>query len=399
MDKIVISSEEVASVDVSVPPALAQAKMSPPIPWAIWIFLCPLVFVLPLLCLVAAVAQIATRRSIPRIRQAWLGVLCLLLTLSGLLTTVALVGIAFLAPVALETAAVEGWKVKLPHQTPAAGAVLSPADLAKRVGNSVFIVTRDSWQNHAGPRMLPYSSFGTGVLLFAGPSEYIVATCRHVVDGEDWKTARPYGGGVLLFDREGGAARARVIGRHKDLDLLLLSVPRPLGGEIFAQPIREFAQIPEGEQIMIFGHPEGLFFSLSDGLVSRKDPEANLLQITAPVSPGASGGPVYDLRGQLIGIVTDMVDKEKRPNSENLNFAVRADAFLRLDKWDASSEGRAALGHLGAALAAGDAPPPIPQPTPEPSPESSPSVASSPTIEPSPAPAFTPTTKPKTKRK
>jgi len=356
MDKIVISTDEVASVDVSVPSPFAQAKMRPPIPWAIRIMLCALVLILPLLCLVAAIAQLATRHSVPRVRQAWLGFLCLLLTISGLLSTVALLAIALLAPVDLKITAPAGWKVKFQFQAPAAAEPLSPADLAKRVGNSVFIVTHDNWRSQAGPRLLPYSSFGTGALLFAGPNEYIVATCRHVVDGEDWETARPYSGDVLLYDREEGVARAQIVGRHKDLDLMLLSVPRAAGGENFAQSIGAFDQIPEGERIMIFGHPEGLFFSLSDGLVSRKDTAANLLQITAPVSPGASGGPVFDLRGRLLGIVTAMIDKKQKPNSENLNFAVRADAFLQTDAWDATPAGRAALEQLAAALTADTAP-------------------------------------------
>lgn len=398
MDKIVISSEEVASVETSVPPPLAQAKLPPPIPWPLRILLCPLVLVLPLLCLVVVAVRLATRNSVPRVRQAWLGFLCSLLAVSGLLTSFGVATFAVLGTAAMEPAAPEGWKVTLPNESTAATSTLSPADLAKRVGNSVFIVTRDIWRSPSGPRILPNSGFGTGVLLFAGPSEYIVATCRHVVDGEDWQTARPYAGDVLLLDREGGAARAKVIGRHKDLDLMILSVPRPPGGGSFAQPIRDFAQVPAGEQIVLFGHPEGLFFSLSDGLVSRKDTEENLLQITAPVSPGASGGPVYDLHGQLVGIVTAMVDKETKPNSENLNFAVRADALLQRENWDATPQGRAALESLASALAAASVPAPQASPasSPEPSPE--PAIAA-PSPSPLSTPASTPTTKPNTKRK
>ena len=51
------------------------------------------------------------------------------------------------------------------------------------------------------------------------------------------------------------------------------------------------------------------------------------IQMSAPVSPGNSGGPVFDDRGNLVAIVTSMVDKHGDPNAENLNFAVRADAL------------------------------------------------------------------------
>jgi S1-C subfamily serine protease len=81
---------------------------------------------------------------------------------------------------------------------------------------------------------------------------------------------------------------------------------------------------------------------LSTGIISRRDQDA--LQISAPVSPGNSGGPVYDEHGNLVGIVTSMIDRNMSPNAENLNFAVRADAVLETDRWVFSGEGRRRLG-------------------------------------------------------
>ena len=82
----------------------------------------------------------------------------------------------------------------------------------------------------------------------------------------------------------------------------------------------------------MIGHPEGLRFTLSTGIISRLD--GPLIQLSAPVSPGNSGGPVFDDRGDLVGIVTSMVDKHGDPNAENLNFAVRADALLDDTNWE-----------------------------------------------------------------
>jgi hypothetical protein len=65
--------------------------------------------------------------------------------------------------------------------------------------------------------------------------------------------------------------------------------------------------------------------------------------MSAPVSPGNSGGPVFDDRGNLLGIVTSMVDKQGDPNAENLNFAVRADALLEDSDWEFVSFGRRRL--------------------------------------------------------
>jgi hypothetical protein len=65
-----------------------------------------------------------------------------------------------------------------------------------------------------------------------------------------------------------------------------------------------------------------------------------MLQISAPVSPGNSGGPVYDEQGNLVGVVSSTLDKSAQPNAENLNFAVAAKALLREAGWDFAQGGR-----------------------------------------------------------
>jgi serine protease Do len=78
-----------------------------------------------------------------------------------------------------------------------------------------------------------------------------------------------------------------------------------------------------GQKVYALGNPRGLELSLSDGLISslRKSPDNQLeaIQTTAPVSPGSSGGGLFDSSGRLIGITTLM-----RRDSQNLNFAVPA---------------------------------------------------------------------------
>jgi len=145
---------------------------------------------------------------------------------------------------------------------------------------------------------------------------------------------------------------------------MLLRMPRLASKSRFAQSIVDFAKIAPGDRIMVFGHPQGLFFSLSDGLVSRKEP-TGLIQITAPVSPGASRGPVYDMRGQLLGIVTSMVDKRLSPQSENLNFAVRADSLLHPEQWQIEPSGTAVFEKFISSTAVSVAAPTTsPSPTP-----------------------------------
>ncbi len=89
------------------------------------------------------------------------------------------------------------------------------------------------------------------------------------------------------------------------------------------------SQIPsEGEDIIVVGNPLGLESSLSTGVVSAvRDIPAfgKILQITAPVSPGSSGSPVVNMRGEVLGVAT-LVLKE----GQNLNFAVPSYKILEL---------------------------------------------------------------------
>jgi S1-C subfamily serine protease len=133
----------------------------------------------------------------------------------------------------------------------------------------------------------------------------------------------------------GAWAGADVIARHATLDLLLLWIPRESGHADFVEPV---ASAIEGENIFVIGHPEGLKFTLSTGIISRLDRE--VLQVSAPISPGNSGGPVFDDKGNLVGIVVSKINKTLDPNAENLNFAIRADNLLHDSGWEFTGGGR-----------------------------------------------------------
>jgi S1-C subfamily serine protease len=84
-----------------------------------------------------------------------------------------------------------------------------------------------------------------------------------------------------------------------------------------------------GERIITIGSPEGLENTMSDGILSaiREYDAVRLLQITAPISPGSSGGPVFDAAGKVIGVTTFQFTK-----GQNLNFAVAAEHIQPLLK-------------------------------------------------------------------
>lgn len=83
-----------------------------------------------------------------------------------------------------------------------------------------------------------------------------------------------------------------------------------------------------GTKVFVIGSPLGLLVNtVSDGIVSgyRSDPAPVLMQLTAPVSPGSSGGPVVNAAGELVGVVVSQLVV-----GQNLNFAVPVDSLKSL---------------------------------------------------------------------
>ncbi|MDQ3181741.1 MAG: trypsin-like peptidase domain-containing protein, partial [Acidobacteriota bacterium] len=129
----------------------------------------------------------------------------------------------------------------------------------------------------------------------------------HLIDGKKFNVR-----GVLAIDGEG--------------DLALLQVDVPQGTVVPLQIVRATPQ--EGESIVVIGNPYGLEGSISNGIVSavREIPGyGKIIQITAPISPGSSGSPVVNMRGQVIGIAT-----LQAAEGQSLNFAVSAERILQL---------------------------------------------------------------------
>lgn len=75
-----------------------------------------------------------------------------------------------------------------------------------------------------------------------------------------------------------------------------------------------------GEKVYVIGSPKGLENTISEGILSgirEVDSERKILQMTAAISPGSSGGPVFNSRGEVIGIATFLIAE-----TQNLNFAM-----------------------------------------------------------------------------
>jgi S1-C subfamily serine protease len=334
MDKIVVTTQELAAVPRPIDePARLEPKLPPVISWWAKLAFSPLILVLPLLSLVAIILRASIRNQPPRVKHAWTAFLSTLLIVSGFLTSAAAVlSISFVPlPVVVSTGLSDlderAVFPNLPSATTMSGSVVS-AQLKPLV--AVITTARRLWFSH---QEAPSGSLGAGILLRANAGGYLFATARHVVDGENWRYSR--NPRALLAMSSGAWAGADVIARHANLDLLLLWIPRESGHGDFVEPV---ASGIEGENIFVIGHPEGLKFTLSTGIVSRLD--QTVLQVSAPISPGNSGGPVFDDKGNLVGIVVSKINKSLDPNAENLNFAVRADTLLQDSGWEFANGGR-----------------------------------------------------------
>jgi S1-C subfamily serine protease len=158
----------------------------------------------------------------------------------------------------------------------------------------------------------------TGSGFFLAPGQ--VVTNLHVIRGATRAEIKTLDGkgkvypvnGALAIDEEG--------------DLALLGVDMPL------DRVRSTELAPdlpdEGESIFVIGNPLKLEGSVSDGIVSavREVPNSyRIIQITAPISHGNSGSPVFNLRGQVLGVVTVKVT-----NGQNINLAIAAGRVAQL---------------------------------------------------------------------
>lgn len=171
-------------------------------------------------------------------------------------------------------------------------------DIAKKAfGSTVLLVMED-----ANGQTL---SLGSGFFVREGE----IATNLHVITG----AARGYAkllGNKTKHDIEGITA----VDPERDLVLLKIS-----SAKAPSLPIGDSDGFQVGEAVYAVGNPEGLEGTFSQGIVSsiREVGTDKLLQITAPISPGSSGGPILNEKGEVIGISVATFK-----SGQNLNFAI-----------------------------------------------------------------------------
>lgn len=196
-----------------------------------------------------------------------------------------------------------------PKPKPSPTAPPTVAKLYQLVGPSVVVVETSKGE------------LGTGVV---ATNDGTIVTANHVISG---------GGAITVTFSDGTETQASVSSSDPVHDIATLSpaqLPRPL------VPATIGGAAAVGSPVVAIGNPLGLAYSVSSGVVSGTDREADtdagsytgLIQFDASVNPGSSGGPLLDQQGDVIGIVVSIADPGHDGAWAGVGFAVPIGAAL-----------------------------------------------------------------------
>jgi serine protease Do len=177
-------------------------------------------------------------------------------------------------------------------------------DLVKTLGDRVVLIKTPS-------------GLGSGFLIH--PDGYLM-TNDHVIAGENEVTVTVFGSGT---DRQ-TYNNVRILATSAEQDLALLKIDTPDKRQFPTVPLGDTDEVKQGQTVFAIGAPLGLERSVSEGIVSlrnRQDGGHIYIQTTTQINPGNSGGPLFNLRGEVIG-VNNM--KIVQTGAEGLGFAIPA---------------------------------------------------------------------------
>ena len=152
-------------------------------------------------------------------------------------------------------------------------------------------------------------SLGSAVAI----DKHLALTNCHVVEGAPFMT--------MVDEASGEEMEVELLSADPETDRCILRTDawlRPIAA------IRPADSLTVGERVYSIGNPSGLSKTFAEGLISgvREDGGVTLVQTSAPISPGSSGGALVDASGALVGITTFLLR-----DTQNLNFAISASAF------------------------------------------------------------------------
>jgi len=173
-------------------------------------------------------------------------------------------------------------------------------------------------------------SLGTG---FVVDTEGHVVTNYHVVAGSD--------GSVIVDFVDGEAEVADVVGVDKDADLAVVKVRNPKPNILVPAELGDSSELRVGDVVMAIGNPFGENRTATAGIISAVRASKSeggdsvfsipgVLQTDAAINPGNSGGPLFNSRGQVIGVNTFILDPSGRGANIGIGYAVPINLVKRV---------------------------------------------------------------------
>lgn len=170
---------------------------------------------------------------------------------------------------------------------------------------------------------------GLGSGFFLNEDGYLI-TNFHVIEGETQISIEVYHQKNGQLERH-SYKNVRIIAMNKFQDLSLLKIDDKDAPKFAYVPLGDSDALSVGEHVFAIGSPLGLERTVTEGIVSTKTRQMQgevYLQTTAQINPGNSGGPLFNLRGEVLG-VTNM----KVAFGEGIGFAIPIEAVKRFLKY------------------------------------------------------------------
>jgi serine protease Do len=165
-----------------------------------------------------------------------------------------------------------------------------------------------------------YNNYGNQVAFGSGffiNSDGVGISNYHVFEnGYSW---------TILTKDEQELSVEKILAKNEDFDFIIFQVEKTLKANS-SLPFSH-RKPNKGEEVYVLGTPQGLNYSLTKGIISNFQSinlTDDIIQFDAAISHGSSGGPLFDLYGEVIGIATFKLNE-----CENCNFAIRSDIILR----------------------------------------------------------------------
>lgn len=191
----------------------------------------------------------------------------------------------------------------------------SLADSVEKVENEVVAIETFSGKTQ--------ESTGSGFIYKKGATKAYVLTNEHVIDGNE----------IIVTNAKGDETQGILLGKDAYLDLAILEIPSSFAPQ--AATLGKSENVRVGDTVFAIGSPVGKRYqgSVSAGILSGKDRIVqttldgqeskewlmNVLQFDAPLNPGNSGGPLYNVNGEVIGVCTLKLIQE---GVEGMSFAI-----------------------------------------------------------------------------